>query len=308
MQKKEIMRITPQIDVMVNHECNARCGMCIQEITWKSSTEGDEEFLAGVARHFADYHVLGGRKVIITGGEPTLRIRLVLKVLEILKRYSDLDLVAMYTNGSRLLCQFGGTTIAERLRAADLEFVNLSIHHWEPEKNNAVFCLTKDDPVEVARHLREIGQQFRFCATLQKGGLETTTDVIRYLEYAQACGAKSVYFRELFTLKDVDRESAGRPESVDYATLAFVPVEPIINECYSHFEKIAEDANFQGRHKREVGFCFRDNLPFFFSTLEVGSEEKDELPYLVVMPNGHLYSTWHGEVARIQSLINLNIK
>jgi molybdenum cofactor biosynthesis enzyme MoaA len=296
------MSITPQIDIMINNECNARCSMCIQEITSKLHQEDDREFLTGVARHFADYYALGGRKVIITGGEPTLRINRVLQVLEILNGYSDLELVAMYSNGSRMLRKHASHTIAELLRSAGLQFVNLSVHHWDTEKNNVIFRVTKDDPALVAKHLKEIGQRFRFCATLQKGALETTSDVLQYLEYAEACGAESVYFRELFKLKDIDRESASHPENIEYIAESFVPVVPIIENCSSRFETIGDETSFQGRTKREVGFRFSSKLEFFFSTLEIGSEEKDELPYLVVMPNGHLYSTWHGESARIQSL------
>lgn len=295
------MGIPPQIDIMINNECNARCGMCIQEITWKSQSVGDAPFIVGVSKHFADYYALGGRRVIITGGEPTLRIQRTLGVLHVLSGYDDLELVAMYTNGSRLLRMVEDKTVAELLRAAGLGFVNLSVHHWDISKNNAIFRLKKDDPTLVARHMRAAGQPFRFCATLQRGGIETMDDVVRYLEYAEACGAESVYFRELFRLKDVDRESASRPESFDYASSAFVPVEPIVMGCRLRFGEIEDTSSFQGRNKREIGFRF-NKLPFFFSFLEIGTEDKDELPYLVVMPNGHLYSTWHGETARIRSL------
>lgn len=294
--------IAPQIDFMINNECNARCHMCIQEITWKSSTEDDLTYLASATKHFTDYHALGGRKVIITGGEPTLSIHMVLKILEMLGRYSDLELVAMYTNGSRLLRKIGGHTVAELLRTAQLQFVNLSIHHWDAKRNDTVFRITKADPVLVTAHLQEIGQRFRFCATLQKGAMETAEDVLRYLEYAEASGAESVYFRELFTLKGVDRMSASRPENVDYISEAFVSVASIIDRCSSRFEKIEDMSGFQGRAKREVGFRYSNHLEFFFSTLEIGNENKDEVPYLVVMPNGDLYSTWHGELSRLHSL------
>lgn len=101
-------RIPEQIDIMVNEECNAKCGMCIQEITYKSGSDSEDDFMDAVRKHFEDFYDLGGRKVIITGGEPTLRPARVEKVLQELAKYEDLELVAMYTNGSRLLKEIDG--------------------------------------------------------------------------------------------------------------------------------------------------------------------------------------------------------
>jgi len=75
-------KIPEQIDVMINPECNARCQMCIQEITWKMPIGEEDSFRKGVAKHIGEYYDLGGRRVIITGGEPTLRPRRVVATLE----------------------------------------------------------------------------------------------------------------------------------------------------------------------------------------------------------------------------------
>lgn len=301
-------RIPEQIDIMINEECNARCGMCIQEITYKPGVDSKEKFIEAVRKHFGDFYELGGRKVIITGGEPTLRPDRVERVLRELSRYDDLELIAMYTNGSRLLKQRNEETIAQRLLKSGLQFVNLSIHHHDTAKNSAVFGIEKDDPRDVSAHLREIRLPFRYCATLQKGGLETTEDVLDYVEFARENGAVDVYLRQMFEVQLVDTgglSSKRLPivkKGLEYIRENFVDVRPIIENLGRQGYIVEERDDFQGREKHETRLQTPRGYGFFISTLEIGTETAKELPYLVVMPNGGLYSTWMGETSRIDSL------
>jgi MoaA/NifB/PqqE/SkfB family radical SAM enzyme len=301
-------RIPEQIDIMVNEECNAKCGMCIQEITYKSGSDSEENFMDSVRKNFGDFYELGGRKVIITGGEPTLRPDRIERVLQELSEYDDLGLIAMYTNGSRLLKKRDGETIAQRLLNAGLQFANLSIHHYDTTNNNAVFGIEKDDPRDVSAHLREIGLPFRYCATLQKGGLETTEDVLDYIDFARQNGAVDVYLRQMFEVQLVDTGGLSPKrlpvvkKGLEYIRKNFVDVRPIIEDLESQGCKVEESDYFQGRKKHETRFQIPGGYSFFISTLEIGNETAKEFPYLVVMPNGGLYSTWMGETSRIDSL------
>ena len=293
---------------MVNEECNARCGMCIQEITYKSGSDSEDDFIDAIQNHFREFYELGGRKVIITGGEPTLRPARVEKVLQELAKYEDLELVAMYTNGSRLLKERDGESIAQRLLNAGLQFVNLSVHHYDVDKNNAVFGIEKDDPRDVSAHLREIGLPFRYCATLQQSGLETTDDVLRYVDFAKQNGAVDVYLRQMFEVQLLDTGGLSPKRlpvvqrGIEYIGENFVDVTPIIGELAKRNHLVDENRDFQGRKKHETRYQTLDGFNFFISTLEIGNENARELPYLVIMPNGGLYSTWMGETSRIESL------
>lgn len=301
-------RIPEQIDIMINEECNAKCGMCIQEITYKSGSDSEEKFIDAVQKHFGDFYELGGRKVIITGGEPTLRPDRVERVLQELSRYDDLKLIAMYTNGSRLLRERDGESIAQKLLKAGLQFANLSLHHYDTAKNNAVFGIEKDDPLDISAHLRNIGLPFRYCATLQKRGLETIGDVLDYVEFARQNGAVDVYLRQMFEVQLVDTGGLSPKrfpvvkKGLGYIRKNFVDVRPIIENLGRQGYKVEESGDFQGREKHETRFQTPGGYSFFISTLEIGNETAKELPYLVVMPNGGLYSTWMGETSRIDSL------
>lgn len=296
-----MITVPEQIDIMVNNECNAKCGFCVQKATYKSPTRDDQRFLSGVEKHVKDYYDLGGRKIIITGGEPTLRPQRVEKVLQTLTKFNGLELIAMYTNGSRLLREHDGMTIAHRLRNNGLQFINHSVHHHNTEKNREIFNLDDlADPREVAQHLREIKQPFRYCATLQKGGLETAEDVAEYVTFAREQGAQDVYLRQLFQIAP---EVSRNPGVLEYIERRFVPASPIVKELLKQgFSMETDRADFQGRKKREYKLLDNKGFPVFVSELEIGREQAQALPYLVVMPNGELYSTWCGETHNIKSL------
>ncbi len=301
-----IMKKVPeQIDLMVNSECNARCQMCIQEITWKIPTGEKDLFMKGVADYTREFYELGGRKVIITGGEPTLRPARIVFVLEELSNYPDLELIAMYTNGSRLLKETDGETLAQKLKASGLHYVNLSSHHYDSVKNNRIFGIDVGNAQVIGKHLRDIDMPLRFCATLQKGGLETPEDVMKYLDFAQQCGAQDAYLRELFRVHNVDSSNEAIREHLEYIDFNFIPLKPVIEGLRtSGAIQIGQRTNFQGREKNESAFETTKGFPFYTSELEIGREKSEELPYLVVMPNGNLYSTWMGEQFKVDSLRN----
>lgn len=293
--------IPEQIDIQINEKCNARCAWCVQEATYKPKTVSDPAFIASVEKHIEDFLALGGRKVIITGGEPTLNMPRLEAVLDYLMSLPELELVVMYTNGSQLLKSKGDKTIAQSLLEHGLQCVNHSVHSDDPEKNRAIFRVKSiPDPSVVASHLRDIGLPFRCCATLQKGGIETVDDVVRYLDFAKANGANDVYFRELFK---IDREKAFDTKPIDYAEKISVPITPIIEELvHKGYAQVGHRDAFQGRKKSELAFVTPKGFPFFTSTLEIGREEADKLPYLVVHPDGKLHSTWMGPEFEIKSL------
>ena len=55
----------------------------------------------------------------------------------------------------------------------------------------------------------------------------------------------------------------------------------------------------------EMGFSEMTIIPADIDELEIGREKSEELPYLVIMPDGNLYSTWMGKENRIDSLRDL---
>ncbi len=116
--------------ISLTDACNLRCVYCMPEhITFRRREEllSDEEILR-LVRIFAS---LGVDKVRLTGGEPTIRPRLVELVRQI-KQVPGIRSLAMTTNGLLL------PELAFPLKQAGLDRVNISIDTLNPEKFHAI--------------------------------------------------------------------------------------------------------------------------------------------------------------------------
>lgn len=124
-RKIEYLRIS------VTDKCNFRCVYCMPEegLQWlpKSEILSYEE-IAGIVAQLAP---LGIRRVRITGGEPTIRPELE-KLIARLRAIPQIDDIALSTNGVKL------SAIAQRLRDAGLNRVNMSADSLRPERIAAI--------------------------------------------------------------------------------------------------------------------------------------------------------------------------
>lgn len=112
--------------VSLTDKCNLRCVYCMKEdMVFRPTPElmQDDELLT-LIRLFAD---LGFDKYRLTGGEPTIRPNIVDIVRE-MKRIPGVRTITMTTNGVLL------PKLAEPLRAAGLQRVNISIDTLDPVK------------------------------------------------------------------------------------------------------------------------------------------------------------------------------
>jgi len=137
--------------ISITDRCNFRCVYCMPEagLDWlpKQDILTYEE-IVGVVRQLAP---LGLRRLRITGGEPTIRPDLVTLVRQ-LKAVDGIEDIALSTNGVKL------PAMAEALRAAGLDRVNISADSLRPER---IAAIARRDlgfrPVDAARAALDAG-------------------------------------------------------------------------------------------------------------------------------------------------------
>lgn len=116
--------------ISLTDACNLRCVYCMPEhMTFRRREEllQDDEILR-LVRVFAE---LGVDKIRLTGGEPTIRPRLVELVRQI-KRVPGIQELTMTTNGLLL------PELAQPLKQAGLDRVNISLDTLDPAKFHAI--------------------------------------------------------------------------------------------------------------------------------------------------------------------------
>lgn len=306
----ENQHMIDQLDVMVTTACQARCPFCVQEATFRPTQAADRLFLSGVGQHASEFHALGGRKVIITGGEPLLRLDRVLDVLQALRKIGRFDLKALYTNGEYLLNHSvikpgSSRPVVDLLAAAGLDCVNLSVHHFDDKINNRFFGRPTKPPTRaIASSLQAAGLDFRFNLVLQKGGIENCELLDAFVRWAFALGAKDIYAREIFRFAIEAPISDSRYNPLTYCQTHHVDAGPLIDQMlhHNHYQFVGSDAA-PFRQKTERTFL---HLPtgkkICVADLTVGTEDRAGLPYLIVMPNGLLYRGWLGAQDSIDSI------
>lgn len=296
-----------QFDIMITTVCNARCPFCVQEATFKPSQASEEVFLRALRKHFAEFWRQGGRRVVITGGEPLLFPLKVLRVLEVLAEYRDFEVKAVYTHGRHLLGPMpgGNQTVAEALRDAGLGCVNLSVHHPDNVVNSRIMGLPLEPTVErMTAHLRKIGLPFRLNLTLQQGGVASLDDLVRYVDWGFSLGAKDIYVRELFDMRLTQHRSDTDRNAADHCRKHLVPVLPFVDALkHARDFRMVEETRESMRDKTEwVFFYLPVKRQVFLSSLVIGTECPDGLPYLVLMPDGRLYRGWLGAEDQVRDL------
>src|ERR687883_1327021 len=117
--------------ISVTDRCNFRCLYCMpaEGLAWLPKQEIlSYEEIAEVVRQLAP---LGLRRLRITGGEPTIRPDLD-RLIAMLRAVPAIEDIALSTNGVRL------PELAERLRGAGLDRVNISADSLRPERIAAI--------------------------------------------------------------------------------------------------------------------------------------------------------------------------
>jgi cyclic pyranopterin phosphate synthase len=113
--------------VSLTDRCNMRCVYCMPEIGMKYLPRPELLTTTELLLVIRAAARSGFRKIRLTGGEPTLRPDLV-ELVTAIKRTPGIEQIAMTTNALRL------GKLAEPLKQAGLDRVNISIDTLDPEK------------------------------------------------------------------------------------------------------------------------------------------------------------------------------
>lgn len=170
------------LEVKLTNKCNGRCPWCIEKNGFKP-------------RHEAAWHEMfsailktGKRNVLLLGGEPTLH-----QHLEKLLRHLHEEGVKTHitTNGSRLTQEF----VISNFKT--LTGINISIHHYDLSKNEAITGIRLLNLYRSVRALHHLGIQVRLNCNLIEGKIDSKKKIENYLEFAKGLGIFDVRFAEL---------------------------------------------------------------------------------------------------------------
>jgi molybdenum cofactor biosynthesis enzyme MoaA len=156
------------------------------------------------------------RAVITGGGEPTMLDWS--DTTELVRRCSSaFGTTVLITNGFKMASASDPSKCVRDLREAGLSVLAISRHHADDDMNARLMKLDTRT-VELLNGCRQArasgeGLRIRLVCVLQRGGVESVSDVEGYIRWAASVGADEVCFKELYVSSSLESVYYSRPSN-----------------------------------------------------------------------------------------------
>lgn len=172
------------LEVNLIETCNAKCSWCIERDGYHPAYHAPIDIL--ISQILAS----GKTNIVLLGGEPLLYKGMSLLVNLLVKNKRK---VWITTNGFLLTTKY----IFHNLYG--ITGVNISIHHYDMEKNKEIthIRIKEDQLISAIRTLHYIGAHVRMNCNSIAGYIDTPEEIINYVHWAKNIGADKVRFAEL---------------------------------------------------------------------------------------------------------------
>jgi len=223
------------------------------------------------------------QNVLITGkGEPTLYPAQISQYLAELKGL-PFDKRELQTEGS-YISREGMTPMLETWRYLDLDYIAISIYHYNPKLNQEMFRNPYGySPVDLCIKLTDMGYRVRLSCVMAQGYIDSIDKVNRLLDYARECGAIQLSLRTVDCPPNpVDKTVAKNARKY---RLTDTQYENIMNHFRKHgiyCDKLPHGAEIWEINGQNI--CITDGLS--------DDAGKDNIRQLVFFPQGILTSSW----------------
>lgn len=205
----------------------------------------------------------------------------------------------LYTNGAGLVDD--GARLVPALAEFGLSWIEWSRHHDRADTNQALMRfragrrIAQQAAFEQALAQAAARLPVKLVCIVQRGGIESAADVLRYADQAAALGASTVIFREFSALPAHYRQNATR-RHIDAAR---IPVDELLLQCLDEPRFRARHAPFaltEGYYFWNARWRRDDGLELVFERSDYGAmlerEASGRVYKLVFHANSRLCAGW----------------
>ncbi len=186
----------PYINLYIQlNGCNADCGFC--EYKTNGIKFNFDKFRNYLSKMVTQLEI---RKISITGGEPTLNLDVLYKIIDIIKEISPDSFLVMNTNGFQL----ENLEIDDKIRIFDS--ISVSRHHYDHEINNEIFRTDTISNESLKRMSIDNPGVFHISCNVIKGYIDTPEEMEKYLEFCGEIEIRDVGFVGLMGINQYSKE------------------------------------------------------------------------------------------------------
>ncbi len=205
----------------------------------------------------------------------------------------------LYSNGAGF-ARGHGEVLLQALQRFGLSWIELSRHHPQQAQNDAIMRFRPGEAIADADVFVATAQRIaealplRMVCILQHGGIADADGVAAYLDWARACGARTVIFREFSRLGDGYRDGG----TARYLTQARVAVEQVLGACMAApwWRELQPLQITEGYYFWNLRLATADGMEVVFETSDYGAmharHDSGDIYKLVFFADGRLCAGW----------------
>lgn len=185
----------PSVNLYIQTKgCNAKCKFCeFKDVACNFNFKKLDKVLSSITDNIKI------NKISITGGEPTLKLRKLYKIVDVIKKKSSKSFLVMNTNGYNLL------DVYKDGFSRYFDSISLSRHHYDDKINDKIFGFktlssTYLECTQAAWWQKK--DRLHLSCNLIKGYVDSPKEVYKYLEFANNVKINDVGFVSLMKIND----------------------------------------------------------------------------------------------------------
>jgi len=292
--------------------CNAHCRFCSEELqrrhqkflTAQNTISDYARYFEALESVLADLSTIQNIGLSLSGLEATSDPQWLLAFLKALsgQHVPQFNEKVLYTNSSGL---HSCPELIYGLRDAGFNRLEISRCHYNDTINQSIMFINRDEPVYRNEAYEKLIQavlqhvHVKNSCILTKVGINSITEVERYLDWALSLGVKQVVFRELSRLDDTYLNN----KTKIWVEQNRVPIDLLLGEVMPDFGK--QRKNWQYAHSKagyyyyNEHFRYKDEVEVIMETSSynelMSRNESDVVQKLVFHSNGNLCGDWDPE-------------
>jgi len=179
--------------------CQAKCAFCFSTASISSEQKQGSMTLDVIRCSLIKASTVGAFRAVITGGgEPGLLSKEKLnQIISICNEY--MNTIVLITNGYSLANDHNITSALDQLSASGLTVLSVSRHHYDRKINSKLMSLDIESEIISQDFLiNERTTTLRWVCVLQKGGIDTSDALQKYIDWTFKQGVTQICFKELY--------------------------------------------------------------------------------------------------------------